>query len=258
MSSKGINTRAIIRITIALIWIATFGNCINTNETEGADNNIVYVHDTITVMSEGEFTFNLPCKAVYINQKGEGKSLLFIWLHGGVKDRKLHDLFGFNHLDCCAADDSVLNYLKEKNIKSIALFPICHKAQSDNCVKWIDCYEDVMKMVGNFVNNDIVDSMRIFLAGSSDGGTGTWDFLEKNENLYAAAMPMSCGNPRKTTIPVYFFNTQQEPNCSTLVEALNRQGCNIEYKHCPASMHGHDDVECTHDFLDIFFSNTKK
>ena len=167
-------------------------------------------------------------------------------------------LFEMNHMDCCAADDSVLNYLREKNMKAIALFPICHKAEVGNCVTWKDCYGDVMRMIRDYVDKGIVDRDRIFLAGSSDGGTGTWDFLQMSEHIFAAAMPMSCGNPRRATIPVYFFNTQQEPDCTHLVRELNQQGSTIEYKRSSARWHGRDDIECTQLFLDRFFTNSRK
>ncbi len=260
----------IAKICMAMTVIVTLANCnnkriIETDESDDQRENakyvkIVYVHDTITkaMMPEGTFYYNLPCKVVNIHQEKEGKSLLFIWLHGGVHDRKMHNLFEFNHLDCCAADDSVLNYLQEKNIKSIALFPICHKAQNANCVAWKDCYDDVMRMIKDLDYKGLIDPKRIYLAGSSDGGVGTWDFLQYSEHVFAAAMPMSCGNPRKATIPVYFFNTQAESDCTSQVEFLNQHGSTIEYKHSPARWHGRDDIECTHAFLDKFFSNTRK
>ena len=155
-----------------------------------------------------------------------------------MRDGKFHDLSNFNHLDCCNADDSVLNYLQEKAIKSIALFPICLKANDYHCVRWIDCYNDVMKIVGDYIDKGVVDPKRIFLAGSSDSGKGTWDFLQNGESRFAAAMPMSCEDPARTTIPVFFFNSQQEQSFSTQVELLNRQGSNIEYKHSLAPKHG--------------------
>lgn len=252
-----------ILVAMELLCFAVLAGCTNgkvSNSSAGDTHVSTSVHDTIRIgsMPDGEFVYNLPCKVVNIHQEKEGKSLMFIWLHGGVHDRKMHDLFEMNHLDCCAADDSVLNYLQEKNTKAIALFPICHKAERGNCVAWRDCYEDVMRMIRDYVNKGIVDSNRIFLAGSSDGGVGTWEFLQMSEHIFAAAMPMSCGNPKRATIPVYFFNTQAEPDCTNMVNALNQQGSTIEYKHSPAKWHGRDDIECTHEFLDKFFSHVRK
>ena len=247
-----------------VMWIVLFVCCTNgCGPKSGSDVisecDTVYVHDTVCTMPNGEFFFNLPCKVVNIHQEKDGKSLLFIWLHGGVHIQEMHDMFEANpsHLSSYAVD-SVLNYLQEEGLKSIALFPICHKAKLNHCIAWRDCYYDVMKMIEDHVEKGLVDPNRIFLAGSSDGGTGTWDFLQKNERTFAAAMPMSCANPRSTTIPVYFFNTQAEPDCSTQVDLLNQQGSNIEYKHSSAKWHGRDDIEVIREFLDRFFNNSKK
>lgn len=261
--------KGFVKFALVTVWVVMIVGCIKgkesgTTRAVANPNDTVFVHDTIAVMPEGEFVYNLPCKVVNIHQKKRGKSLLFIWLHGGVHDRQRHDLLDSypqdcpSHLDCCAADDSVLNYLQQKNMKAIALFPICHKVENTNCVAWKDCYGDVMRMIRDLVDKGVVDAKRIFLAGSSDGGAGTWDYLVMSEKVFAAAMPMSCSNPRKTTIPVYFFNTQAEPDCTSEVVLLNQQGSNIEYKHSPAKWHGRDDIECTHEFLDRFFSNSKK
>jgi len=251
----------------AIVGAGLLLGCNGIGSSDASSNiqakDTVFIHDTIPTMPDGEFIYNLPCKVINIHQEEEGKSLLFIWLHGGVRDRQRHDLLDDNpkdcpsHLDCCAADDSVLNYLREKNIKAIALLPICHKAENTNCVTWRDCYGDVMRMIRDYVDKGIVDRKRIYLAGSSDGGAGTWDYLQLNEQVFAAAIPMSCGNPRKTTIPVYFFNTQAEPDCTSQVDMLNQQGSHIEYKHSSAKWHGRDDIEITHAFLDRFFANIK-
>lgn len=206
-------------------------------------------------MVEGTFTYNLPCRVMNIHQEKDGKSLLFIWLHGGVSDRSSHSLLKRNHIDYCAADDSIVNYLRNKGIKSIALFPICHKAEKEQCVAWSDCCSDIMHMIDDYVSQGVVDPKCIYLAGSSDGGTGTWDYIERFDTLFAAAMPMSCDRPRKSTIPVFFFNTKREGNCSNEVEKLNDNGSNIHYKHCPQYTHGGDAAECTVDLLDEFFSN---
>lgn len=214
--------------------------------------------NSLQSLENGEFIYNLPCKVVNIHQEKEGKSILFLWLHGGVHDTAKHNLFGFNHLDCCAADDSVLNYLQKKNIKAVALFPVCHKSELDHPVAWRDCYDDVKHIIDDYVNKDLIDTNRIYLAGSSDGGVGTWDYVETHGDLFAVAMPMSCGRPRKTSIPVYFFNTDSEDDCTELVKELVDEGNEIYYRHCAEYKHGGDAAECTEEFLDKFFSYTRK
>ena len=74
-----------------LFFVLNFGLIIamlvGCNSKTDVQHKTLKVHDTLTVLPEGEFTYNLPCKVVNINQEKEGKSMLFIWLNGGVKDR---------------------------------------------------------------------------------------------------------------------------------------------------------------------------
>lgn len=210
-------------------------------------------------MPDGVFTYNLPCKVVNINQNLEGKSTLVIWLHGGVKDRAKHDLFEFNHLDCCDADENIANYLQNKGIKSIILHPVCYRAVNPECVTWKECYDDVKHMIDDYVEKGLVDPSRIYVTGSSDGGTGTWDYAEMHPEVFAAAIAMSCGRPRNVNeIPVYFFNTASERDYTHQVDSLKQLGATIEYKHCPQYKHGGDAAECTEEFLDKFFSHVKE
>lgn len=122
-------------VLTALFATSILSGCMNGNNSNGNEpsENSIYVHDTISAMSNGEFVYNLPCKVVNIHQEQEGKSLLFIWLHGGVHDRKMHDLFEMNHLDCCAADDSVLNYLRERKTH-----PNSHKTEINDNMRGFD------------------------------------------------------------------------------------------------------------------------
>ncbi|MBQ0024580.1 MAG: prolyl oligopeptidase family serine peptidase [Bacteroidales bacterium] len=209
-------------------------------------------------MPNGEFAYNVPCKVVNIHQEKEGKSILFLWLHGGVHDVAKHDLFAFNHLDCCAADDSVLNYLEKKDIKAVALFPVCYKASLDHSIAWRDCYDDVKHIIDDYIAKGLIDTDRIYLAGSSDGGTGTWDYVENHGEMFAAAIAQSCGRPRMTAVPTYFFNTASEHDCTAEVDSVLSLGSNILlYKYCSECGHGGDAAECTEAFLDDFFSHVK-
>ena len=202
------------------------------------------------------FTYNLPCQVININPQIEGKALLFLWLHGGVHDFESHSYYKHpNHWDNCAADDSIIHYLQANNIKAIALLPMCHKADKNSCVAWRDCYDDVHYMIEVYIGKELVDSERIYVAGASDGGRGTWDYVAEHPKLFAAAISLSCSEPRVTSVPTYFFNTSRETDCTQLVETLKQQGSNIiRYQYCPQFKHGEDAAMCDKELLDEFFS----
>jgi len=221
----------------------------------------VVIRDTVVVpaMTNGTFTYNVPCRTVYIHQELPGKSIMLLWLHGGVGDVAKHDFYSFNHLDCVEADEFLLDYLERKGIKAIALFPVCHKSTVDHTVIWKDCYPDVKKIMDDYISKGMIDVSRIYLTGSSDGGTGTWDYAEFFPEMFAAGMALSCGRPRMTTLPVYFYNTNSEKDYTKEVEALKAKGSNIlDYQHFIQYKHGEDAAVCTDEFLDNFFSHRRK
>lgn len=209
-------------------------------------------------MPEGEFTYNLPCKIINIHPEKEGPALLFLWLHGGVKVRSAHDLFRENHLDYCDADDMIVDYLRRNNMKAIALFPICYKAVNPECITWKECYDDVKHIIDDYVGKGLVDPRRIYLAGSSDGGRGTWDYASAHPDVFAAAISMSCSSPVHVDIPVFFYNTSDETDCRSRVDSLVAKGSKIvAYRYCPEYKHGGDAAECTDSVLKKFFNYTK-
>ena len=238
--------------------IAMMAGCVSiTTHNDSLSRNAV-IHDTIRVatLPADTLTYNLPCQVISIHPEKPGKALLFLWLHGGVRDRKIHSYFKHrNHWDNCAADDSIVHYLRRHGIKAIALLPMCHKADQTKCVRWIDCYDDVKHMIDNLVDKNMVDPKRIYVAGSSDGGRGTWDFVAQHPEVFAAAISMSCSEPQMTTVPTYFFNTSDEDDCTQLVARLKKEGANIlDYQYCPQYQHGGDAALCTDELLSKFFS----
>ena len=208
-------------------------------------------------MPEGEYNCNLPCRIISVHPEKEGKAVLFLWLHGGVKVRSAHDLFMENHFDYCEADDIIVNYLRKNNMKAIAILPICYKAVNPKCISWDECYDDVKHIIDDFVEKGLVDRRRVYLAGSSDGGNGAWDYASAHPDVFAAAIAMSCTDVKETSIPVFFFNTSDEPDSTEAVEALTRKGCPIRYRHCPEYTHGGDAAECTDELLRTFFGYSR-
>ena len=205
------------------------------------------------------FTYNLPCQVINIHSELPGKAIMLLWLHGGVRHRAIHSYFTHpNHWDNCAADDSIVNYLNSHNIKAVALLPMCHRADAEGCIAWRDCYADVKVMIDEYVSRGLVDPARIYLAGSSDGGRGAWDYAAEHPEMFAAAISMSCEEPRMVSIPVYFFSTAAEGDCSEQVAVLQAQGATIvEYEYCREMGHGGDAARCTPQLLDRFFAHRK-
>lgn len=261
--------RIILVLTVA--WAAaTFVGCKSGGENSSASradsSRVVHdtIHDTVCVatLPADTFTYNLPCQVVSIHPEKDGKALLFLWLHGGVYDQKIHNYYTHtpsNHWDNCAADNHIINYLRSHDIKAIALLPMCHKADRPQCVTWRECYTDVKAMIDQCVKKGLVDPKRIYVAGSSDGGRGTWDFVAQHPEVWAAAIAMSCSEPQMTTVPTWFFNTRDESDCKQLVDNLKKRGSNIvKYEHFPQYPHGGDAAECTPELLDKFFSQQRK
>ena len=210
----------------------------------------------LLTMPQGEFTYNLPCRVKNIHTHQPGRALMVVWLHGGVHDRAKHNLSAKNHLDLCAADDSIVAFLERHGMKAVVLMPICHKAWVPECVAWRDCATEVRSIIADCVNKGLVDPERIYLAGSSDGGNGAWDYAAEMSDVFAAAISMSCEEPRMSLMPVYYFSTASEGDCTATVDSLKAQGCNVRYKYCPQYRHGGDAAECTDALLNHFFSNT--
>jgi predicted peptidase len=79
-----------------------------------------------------------------------------------------------------------------------------------------------------------IDRSRIYVTGLSMGGYGTWDAIQRNPELFAAAVPVCGGGDGQQaeqlkTIPIWAFHgdadTAVKPQRSiAMVEAINKLG----------------------------------
>jgi hypothetical protein len=65
------NKRTIILAAFIGLWSTMFVGCMNKGKARGY-NDTICGHDTISIMPEGEFVNNLPCKVVNIHQRKKG------------------------------------------------------------------------------------------------------------------------------------------------------------------------------------------
>jgi predicted peptidase len=96
-----------------------------------------------------------------------------------------------------------------------------------------------IQAVKNVIKSENVDTSRVYVTGVSMGGMGTWDILERDPELFAAAVPMSGGgDPRSAAkikdIPVWAFHGGADdlvPVTATrdMIAALKEAGANPRY-----------------------------
>ena len=113
-----------------------------------------------------------------------------------------------------------------------------------------------------------VDPARVYVTGISMGGYGTWDAIQREPDLFAAAIPVCGGGdtacaPRIRHIPIWTFHGEKDgavPVCRSrdMAEALKSCGGNVRYREYPGAGHGvwtptYNDTEV----LTWFFSQRK-
>ena len=127
----------------------------------------------------------------------------------------------------------------------------------------------VMELVNGLIKEGIVDTDRIYVAGSSMGGYSTYAFIATYPDLFAAAGPMAGGLDLRTIdkwagkIPVWIFHGTEDTAVSIefshrTVARLKELGVtDYRYSEYPGMGHGiWDRCFAEPDFLAWFFSKT--
>ncbi|CAM4414410.1 S-layer homology domain-containing protein [Paenibacillus alkaliterrae] len=83
---------------------------------------------------------------------------------------------------------------------------------------WLEknVYETTLELIKSVASNPLIDPDRIYITGVSMGGFGTWGFIQRNPDLFAAAMPV-CGGGDLTKVeaikdmPIWAFHAADDP-----------------------------------------------
>ena len=113
---------------------------------------------------------------------------------------------------------------------------------------WADVADTVLEIVAAVSREFAVDADRVYVTGQSFGGYGTWSFITKHPDVFAAAVPLcGGGDPSRIgvarTLPIWAFHGGQDPvvpvtESRTLIAALRRAGSPVKYTEYPNV--GHD------------------
>ena len=97
----------------------------------------------------------------------------------------------------------------------------------------------VLELLDSIKNEFSIDTTRIYIAGQSMGGYGTWDFITTMPNLFAAAIPLcGGGDPARANliarIPIWAFHGEADPTVPVtesrnMIEAIKKAGGSPRY-----------------------------
>ena len=116
------------------------------------------------------------------------------------------------------------------------------------CPQSVGCWDDgrtnepgphlllVLKILDSLRTEFSIDSERIYVAGQSMGGYGTWDLITKRPDLFAAAVPL-CGGGNVALaaairkMPIWAFHGDVDPTVPveqsrTMIAAIQKAGGN--------------------------------
>ncbi|MDG0792316.1 alpha/beta hydrolase-fold protein [Cohnella ginsengisoli] len=124
----------------------------------------------------------------------------------------------------------------------IVVTPQC-PADSD----WTKEYDSILALVSDIQENHRVDEDRLYVAGFSMGGHGTWDYASRSPQLFVAFVPMSGWfDPSKamllTEVPIWAFHCVDDdkvPVSETkdMVQALTAIGAHVNVTYFAGLRH---------------------
>ena len=161
------------------------------------------------------------------NPKWDGRERypLLIWLHGAGQSGS------DNEAQMAGAPRPMLSEESQKQHPCFFLAPQCPSRD----IGWKnEVADNLVALIGDLVESLPIDENRIYLTGSSMGGSGTWYLAAKHPRIFAAAVPLcGGGDPKQAaalkTIPFWVFHGDQDDQVPversrSMVEAVKAVG----------------------------------
>lgn len=111
-----------------------------------------------------------------------------------------------------------------------------------------DSGKAVLELIGATLRDYSTDRKRVYLTGVSMGGFGTWEYVSRRPELFAAAIPMAgYSDPRQVArfakIPFWIFHggadeTNPVEGSRTMFALLQKARADVRYTEYPDTRHG--------------------
>lgn len=186
--------------------------------------------------------------------KKDSKIPLFIFLHG-AGERGVDNKLQLTHIAPFMSEKVVT-----EQYPAVMLWPQCAENDYWAPVKrfeWVPVnggtvtasMEALIDLIEDIIKDDHIDNNRIYLAGLSMGGFGTFDLLSRKPDIFAAAVPICGGADLSKTeiykhVPLWIFHGAKDPVVPVrlsdeVVEKLKASGAHqVRYTVYPEG--GHD------------------
>jgi predicted peptidase len=122
--------------------------------------------------------------------------------------------------------------------------PQCPSGKSWNTPGELDA---VLEILAALQKEFSIDPQRLYIAGQSMGGYGTWELIARKPNLFAAAIPLCGGGrvldaPLLVKIPIWAFHGEADRTVSVwesrkMIEAIKKAGGSPRYTEYPRVGH---------------------
>lgn len=235
------------------------------------DNNL----DSVMIAKTFEATngMSLPYR-IFTNEKYKEEQLpLFIHLHGRGERGTDNNPKIYNNIPLFNGPNSIVSPNSQFKNPSIVLVPQCSdKTINEEWAKWVgntpetpweglgddgsytmakhpsESTEATLELIEIILNNYNIDPTRIYITGLSMGGFGTWEFIARRPNLFAAAIPMAGYSDPNTVkdikhIPIWIFHGDIDKynpvqGSRNIYKLLKSQEANVYYTEYPETGHG--------------------
>ena len=222
---------------------------------------------------DGDFALNYRVH-VPQNLKPDEKVPLILFLHG-AGERGDDNIRQLQH-----GIPALLSYILKKNIPAIIIVPQCPIGMQWVNVPWGgDAHtmppspskplQAVQALLTQSLAELPADRSRIYISGISMGGFGTWDYLQREPDLFAAGIPICGGGDtaeaaKLKNIPIWTFHGDQDTSVKTqrsrdMSEAIKKSGGTlVQYTEYPGV--GHNSWTCSYandEVLDWLFAQKK-
>ena len=261
-------------IFILIVLVNLFASCkevsnnIDKSLTNKDIDSLLVKHNFIA--SNG---LKMPYRLFSPEGSNEDKQPLIIFLHGrgdrgNDNDSKIYREAGF-----ITNKKSILTSSMQREYPCHILIPQCSdKTENEEWAKWIgntpetpfdglgkngsysmnplpsESGKATLELIEQTINNYNIDANRVYLIGVSMGGFGTWEFISRRPDLFAAAVPMAgYSDPNQLEkikhIPIWIFHGDIDKwnpveGSRNMYKLLSQEKADVTYTEYENTQHG--------------------